>query len=102
MEKKINFEQALDQLEKLVSELERGDVSLENSLKNYERGVKLANFCQKEIENVKQKVEMLVKKSDGSLALEDFEENEQQENVVTTKKEKVTKQKKDEGPSLFE
>ena len=96
---KVNFEQALEQLEKVVSDLEKGDVSLEDSLKFYEEGVKLAGFCQKEIEKAKKKVEILVKHEDGSVSLEPFDENEPKKNVVTSKR---IKPKKDEGPSLFE
>ncbi|MDD4201860.1 MAG: exodeoxyribonuclease VII small subunit [Candidatus Omnitrophica bacterium] len=96
---KVNFEKALEKLEKVVSDLEKGDVSLEDSLRFYEQGVNLADFCQKEIEKAKKKVEILVKHDDGSVSLEPFDENEHKDDVVTSRK---IKPKKKEGPSLFE
>ena len=55
-----NLEQSLDELEKLVIELERGEVSLEDALKHFERGVTLARNCQQALQEAEQKVTMLV------------------------------------------
>lgn len=45
MEKKMNFEDAMNELKNIVESLEKGDVSLEESLKLFERGSKLSSFC---------------------------------------------------------
>ena len=45
----INFEKALEELEGIVEDLESGDLSLENSLKSFEKGVKLARQCQEQL-----------------------------------------------------
>lgn len=72
--KKETFEKALERLEKIVGELEKGDLALEDSLKKYEEGVKLAYFCQEKLETAKKKVELLVKKDKDLFATEPFDE----------------------------
>ena len=72
----IKFEDALKKLEKIVSELEGGELSLDESLKRYEEGVKLSRILSKELEAAKKKVEVLVKKDDGKFDLEPFNTNE--------------------------
>ncbi|MBI2447030.1 MAG: exodeoxyribonuclease VII small subunit [Candidatus Omnitrophica bacterium] len=68
----MKFEDALKKLEKIVSELEGGELSLDESLKRYEEGVKLSRILSKELEAAKKKVEVLVKKDDGKFDLEPF------------------------------
>lgn len=68
----IKFEDALKKLEKLVLELEEGNLSLDDSLKKYEEGIKLAGLCSKKLEAAKKKVEILVKKEGGKIELEPF------------------------------
>ncbi len=70
----IKFENALKKLEKIVEELEKGDLPLEDSLARYEEGIKLSRICQKKLETAKKKVELLVKSKEGKLKLETFEE----------------------------
>ena len=72
----MKFEDALKKLEKIVSELEGGELSLDESLKRYEEGVKLSRLLSKELEAAKKKVEVLVKKDDGKFDLEPFNTNE--------------------------
>jgi exodeoxyribonuclease VII small subunit len=64
MAKKI-FEDSLAKLEKITEELESGDLSLEESLKKFEEGVKLAEFCNSKLDEAQQKVTLLLKK-DGT------------------------------------
>ena len=66
-----NFEKSLAELEDIVATLEQGDISLEDSLSAFEKGVKLSNDCQKALKSAEQKVSKLVAKGD-SFALEDF------------------------------
>ena len=60
--KSIDFEQALDELETLVERMEQGDSSLEDSLKDFERGIELTRSCQKALAEAEQKVQILLKK----------------------------------------
>ncbi len=55
-----NFEKSLEELEKLVETMENGDISLEDSLKYFERGIELTRLCQKSLKEAEQKVEILV------------------------------------------
>lgn len=66
------FEECLERLEKIVQELEKGDVPLEQSLTLFEEGMKLSNSCRKELEEAEGKVEVLLK-SNGKLQAETFE-----------------------------
>jgi exodeoxyribonuclease VII small subunit len=65
------FEDALTELEQLVNRLEQGDISLEDSLQAFERGVILTRTCQKALQEAEQKVQILVEK-DGTQTLENF------------------------------
>lgn len=60
---KLSFEDALDQLESLVEEMERGELSLESSLASFERGVALTRRCEAALKAAEQKVEILSDKS---------------------------------------
>ena len=55
----VNFEKAIKDLEKIVEELESGDLSLEESLKAFEKGIKLTRQCQGELEKAELKVQKL-------------------------------------------
>ncbi len=57
--KTASFEEALSELESLVDTLEKGDLSLEDSLKSFERGVELTRTCQQALKEAEQKVETL-------------------------------------------
>jgi len=67
-----DFEKALAELETVVERLEKGDLSLENSLKNFERGVALARSCQSALNNAQQRVEKLIEEN-GQLSFEPFD-----------------------------
>lgn len=70
---KKTFETALSRLEQITEELESGDLSLEDSLKKFDEGVKLADYCNARLSEARTKVEMLLEK-DGRLQSEPFEE----------------------------
>jgi len=65
------FESCLDQLEKVVKELEGGDLQLERSLDLFEKGMALSETCRKQLEEAETRVEMLIKK-DGKVQPEPF------------------------------
>ena len=62
----INFEKALEELESIVEDLESGDLSLENSLKSFEKGIKLARQCQDQLSQAELQVQKLIEE-DGEL-----------------------------------
>lgn len=57
--KTINFEKSLKQLETLVENLEKGELSLEESLKQFEQGIKLTRECRQALQNAEQKISIL-------------------------------------------
>ena len=68
-----SFEEALQKLESLVEKMESGDTSLERSLESFEEGMHLIRACREQLENAEQKVQSLIKDSDGNLDLEELE-----------------------------
>ena len=70
---KMNFEQQLAELESLVEQMENGDVSLEDSLASFEKGIKLTRSCQKSLKDAELKVKILLSE-DNTSDLTDFEE----------------------------
>ncbi len=72
--KEIQFEAALKKLEAAVDALEKGDLSLEDALKQYEMGVKMADICSKRLTEAKRRVEVLLKSTSGKLETKPFEE----------------------------
>ncbi len=67
----INFEKTLADLEQLVDMMEKGDLSLEESLKHFERGIQLTKTCQQVLHEAEQKVSLLLDKN-GQSELEPF------------------------------
>lgn len=68
-----DLESALAELEALVKTMESGELSLDEAMKNFERGVELTRFCQAALKDAEQKVDILMQNSDGKKSLEDFE-----------------------------
>ena len=66
-----SFEACLDELEKVVKELEAGDLSLERSLQLFERGTNLSDICRKQLEEAETRVEVLIRK-EGKITAEPF------------------------------
>ena len=66
-----SFESSMDELEKVVRELEGGDLSLDRSLELFERGMSLSDACRKQLEEAETRVEMLIRK-DGKMTAEPF------------------------------
>ncbi len=69
---KQTFEKAMDQLEQIVQKLETGELSLEESIKKFEEGVKLSSYCQKKLDETEKKVTVLVKSKEGQIFEEPF------------------------------
>ena len=71
------FEAALARLEEIVRSLESGELGLEQSLKLFEEGVKLARVCNARLEEAERKVEVLLKDKNGKMTAKPFEEEEE-------------------------
>jgi len=69
--KSPNFEKALESLESLVDEMEQGGLSLEESLKRFEKGIALSSECQQALQNAELKIKQLVEKN-GKLLEQDI------------------------------
>jgi exodeoxyribonuclease VII small subunit len=67
----LSFEASLEQLEKVVKELEGGDLALDRALELFERGVQLSESCRKHLEEAETRIEMLIKRN-GKLQPEAF------------------------------
>lgn len=66
--KAMDFEKQLETLEGLVESLESGDLSLEDSLKSFEQGIKVARDCQQALKQAEQKVEVLMRQGDDLIS----------------------------------
>lgn len=71
-EKKVSFEEAMEQLENIVLQLENGDVALEKSIDLFQEGMKLSSLCSQKLEQVEKKIEMLIEE-DGTIKKKDFQ-----------------------------
>jgi exodeoxyribonuclease VII small subunit len=72
-----SFESSLRELEEIVEQLEAGDLSLEESLVLFERGVQLSRECQKRLDDAERRVEVLLKNQDGTFRTAEFDEIEE-------------------------
>lgn len=71
----ITFESAISRLEEIVKLLEKGNSSLDDSLKLYEEGISLIRFCNKALDNAESKIKILADDGSGNLIEKDFKEN---------------------------
>ncbi len=77
MTEEIKFEKAMERLAKIVEDLESGDVPLEDAIKKYEEGVRLARHCQDQLVKAEQKIEVLTKTLDGNFQTRSFDSDEE-------------------------
>ena len=70
----LTFEDAMDKLEQIVSEMDRGGIPLEQMMEKFEEGAKLAKYCLEKLAGLKKKMEILTRRPDGSTAWEDLPE----------------------------
>lgn len=73
---KKNFELSMEQLERIVSDLESGDLSLEESIKKFEEGIKLSRSCSKMLDETELKIKMLIQDTNGNVTEVPFNEGE--------------------------
>ncbi len=70
-----SFEEQMESLEKIVSELEKGDLNLDDSVAKFEEGIEISKECNKILEEAEKKITILVNK-DGEIKEENFETEE--------------------------
>jgi len=75
----IKFEEAIKKLEKIVEELERGDLTLDEALKKYQEGIELSRVCSQRLDSAKKKIELLSKNKKGDFELKPLDETKTQE-----------------------
>ena len=74
--KNLSFEEALQELETVVRQLETGKVKLDDAVKAYEKGIMLKNLCEEKLKNAKSKIDVLVIDNNSTpTKMEDFDEN---------------------------
>jgi len=77
--KKQSFEESLTQLENVVGKMEGGEIPLDECIDLYEKGVKLAGFCAKELDTAEKRIEKLQKKSGEEFETTPFDEGPDKE-----------------------
>jgi exodeoxyribonuclease VII small subunit len=70
----LSFEQSMQELETIVSQMEQGDLSLEDALQRFERGIALARQSQQKLKQAEQKVQILMEQN-GQTSLIDFDQS---------------------------
>ena len=72
-EAELNFEGAMDRLEKIVEQMESGKLPLEDLIVRYEEGMNLVKICQERLANAEQKIEIITRNSAGKAVVKEFE-----------------------------
>lgn len=80
----IKFEDAMNRLETIVTELEKGELPLDESLKIFEEGIKLSKTCLKMLDDAERKVEILIQDKDGRKRLRAFSFDAEEEATLPT------------------
>ncbi|MDQ3323600.1 MAG: exodeoxyribonuclease VII small subunit [Acidobacteriota bacterium] len=97
-EKKQTFESALQELERIVRNLENGDLALEESLQLFEDGVKLSRECQERLNRSERRIEILMTDADGNPALQTIEPEDLREERQPKVKKRIVFDTNDESP----
>ncbi|MFO7667276.1 MAG: exodeoxyribonuclease VII small subunit [Desulfobacterales bacterium] len=69
---KLTFENAMKQLENIVHDLESGNLSLEDSIKKFEEGIKLSNYCSAKLDETEKRITILMKDQNGIIIEKPF------------------------------
>lgn len=69
----LSYEESMKELEQVVKELEGNELTLDESIEKFEKGMKLSKHCSKLLDGAEKKIALLIEKEDGSVATEKFE-----------------------------
>ena len=97
-ENKQTFEASLGDLEKIVRQLESGDLTLEESLKLFENGVKLSRECQTRLSEAERRIEVLLRDENGDPSLEAIEAGDLRDEKKPKIKKRITFDEDDDAP----
>jgi exodeoxyribonuclease VII small subunit len=78
----VSFEQAIQRLETIVADMEGAELPLEEVLAKYEEGTRLVRHCSQKLDEAEKKIELLTKKADGSMKLEPFAAEPEEESTL--------------------
>lgn len=78
--KNKSFEEAIEELEKVVDELENSNLTLDESVKRFQTGVELSTYCNKLLDDAEKKISILLEKNDGTIDEKDFALNQEENN----------------------
>ena len=81
----MKFEEAIEKLQKITQELEEGELPLEEALERFEEGMKLINLCEKKLEEVEKRIQILIKEKD-KLKLKEWEERREEKEGLEDKR----------------
>ena len=73
----VDFESALEKLEKIVEAMESEELSLDDSLKKYQEGIELIRLCSEKLQAAEKKIEVVVKEQEGKLYKAPFDESDE-------------------------
>lgn len=74
---KNSFELSLNELEEIIEKLETGDLTLDESIECFQKGIELSKFCSKELDSAEKKISILIEDKDGNLEKKDFSDKEE-------------------------
>jgi len=77
MSEKLDFEKALDELERLVKQMEENDLPLEKALKTFEHGINLSRYCAKCLDDAEKRIQQLSQDENGEPLLKALERDDE-------------------------
>ena len=69
-----SYEESLAELEKIATEIEKGDLGLEQAISEFEKGIKLSKECSEKLDDAEKRINILVKNENGEMTEEEFEQ----------------------------
>lgn len=91
------FEDALNKLERIVDDLENGELKLDDAIKKYEEGMKLSSLCNKKLNEIKKRIDILVKDSSGNLIEKEFDALSPGQDKAAEKDKPISKKNRPKG-----
>jgi len=79
---KMKFEEAMDELERIVGQMEEGGLTLEDNIDKFERGIRLSQACAKQLEKAELKVEKLTRTASGEIEVVPFEDEKDEDQTA--------------------
>ena len=64
---KINFEESMKELQDVVNKLEKGNLTLDESIEEFQKGIKLSKLCSKKLDDIEKKITILMEEQDGEI-----------------------------------